>query len=80
MMPTAAEAYNNALLQKNNLISKQWEEIEAGIKNACNEGKFYFHYDNLLYIETEKKLIELGYVVKFNRNFGYYFIEWEGEN
>ena len=80
MMPTAAEAYNNALLQKNNLISKQWEEIEAGIKNACNEGKFYFHYDDLLYIEVEKKLIELGYVVKANYTFNYYFIEWKGEN
>lgn len=79
MMPTAAEAYNSALLQKNNLISKQWEEVKAGINNACNEGKFYFHYDDLLYIEVEKKLIELGYVVKANRTFSDYFIEWKGE-
>lgn len=79
MMPTAAEAYNQALLQKNNLISKQWGDIEIGIKNACNEGKFYFHYNDLLYIENEEKLIELGYVVKFNRNFSDYFIEWKGE-
>ena len=79
MMPTAAEAYNAAMLEKNNLVSKQWEEIEVGIKNACKEGKFYFHYSDLLWIEVEKKLIELGYVVKANRTFSSYFIEWKGE-
>lgn len=63
-MISAEIAYKLAEDFKNNMINKEWEDLEKIIQANAEKGYYYHSYTGHIQPENRKKLEKLGYKVE----------------
>lgn len=77
-MISAGMAYKLATDFKNNVIDKEWEDLEKAIQADAEKGYYYNSYIGHIQPENKKKLEELGYKVEIGTQYNesYVNISW----